>query len=167
MLYYAMLLLCYFARVYDYDTIRYVTSLAAKLACLHCVLPGPRILLSICLSVHLCFCRACGRVSLSRVCVRVCACDNWSDLFCMSLSFAYMHMYVGMYVCGYIYCGYVYMYVYGYVTLCRYGYLMPSQPASQPEKRRKKIVVSYVTYYVCTVPCSSHTHAPKCANNDN
>ena len=140
------LYILYSARVYDmirYDTIRYVTSLAAKLACFACV-PDPHL----CPSIHLSICPSrfvsAARVVVSRSLFPACACVSvWSVLY--ASLFACICMYVDMYVCIWICMNvcmhvYVYVYVYGYLHMYvdLYRYSMPSQPASQPESKEKR-----------------------------
>lgn len=116
-----------------YDTIRHVTSLAAKLACFACV-PDPHLCPSIHLSISLCFCRACGRVSLSVpacACVCVCVCVSvWSVLY--ASLFACIYMYVCMYACI---CLRIRIWISTYV--CRSVSVFDAQPASQKAKKKR------------------------------
>lgn len=160
-----------------YDTIRHVTSLAAKLACYACVLPGPAFMSihpSVHLSISLCFCRACGRVSLSVpacACMRVCLCVRVC-MVCSPCKSLCMHMYV---------CGYVRMYMFTYtymdIYICMYvdlyRYSMPSQPARKQRKKDRHVIRYVLCMNMYRTVLLTHTtlytaaYAPITINNNN
>ena len=123
---------------------------------LACVLPGPRIYcLSVYLSIYLCFCRACGRVSLSRVCVRVRVATGLVSLH-VSLFlciYAYVCMYVGIFIVDTYICTY-----YGYVRYVDMRYSMA--PASQPASKREEKRSSCHTLRTMYVRYRAHPNAP-------
>ena len=157
-----------------YDTIRHVTSLAAKLACYACVLPGPAFMSihpSVHLPISLCFCRACGRVSLSVpacACMRVCLCVRVC-MVCSPCKSICMHMYVCMYVCMYAcICLRIRIWISTYV--CRSVSVFDAQPASQKAKKKRSPGHTLRTLYEHVPYRAPHTHytihRSLCANND-